>query len=1037
LLFAISLEEKQMKNIFRLLFVAFCLLPSMNPLHAQWIEFSYLYSVNTFAASGTNLFAGITGVGVFRFTNNDTNWTAVNSGLTNKYIYALAVSGTNLFAGTGNGVFLSTNNGTSWNVVNNGLPNADVHTLTVSGTNLYAGIDSSGVFLSTNNGTSWTAANTILKNAYVNALAVSGTNLFAVAHSKWTTLGGVFLSTDNGTSWNAVNNGLTNTSVNVLTVSGTNLFAGTAGGGVFLSTDNGTSWTAVYSKSISYGVIINVYALTVSGTNLFESGSSYYIYYTKLKWFSPVKSVTQTSPMNASVTDSLSPLLVWNADSNAATYHLQVSRDSIFTSVALDSSVLTTNLQYPGKLVSNTIYYWRVNASNYVGTSTWSSIWHFTTNVLPPSNDSAHAGNSKITLTWRASASPNINKYKIYRGTSSPASTIHDSTTTTSYIDTGLTNGTQYFYRITTENIQYLEGTFSSEVSATPFNMHPYAASLYNMYEPNAGSVLLESLNFSSTGSYDPDGTVDSIFWFINGNLVGRQQQLTYKFAQGTNQVKLVVQDNQGARDSSNATVNRSMFKVFLNGPVYAGPSLLGSGVLYVIGTGDVVYRMDSVGNVLYSLSIGGNVTSSSSIAFDTTVYIASSDKNLYAFSKYGNEVWPVLAMGGVPSSTPAVDSITNRLYIGVSNKNFIAVNRSTGIVSWNYFADAPIASSAVITSDRKLVVATVKGTIYGFELTNPAIPLTPAWQLALSDSIYSSPAVDNSGYIYYCTTSGKVFKIYMPQTQQPSIVWQAQTGGRITGSPVIDGNGNLYVGCIDSKLYAINAQNGGIKWTYQSSSPILSTPAISEVGSIYFGNHGGKVIAIDSSSNMHWYYQDSTSIDAPLLYERGTLYVGTVGAKLLAFYDGADSSVYRTVSKYAGLANTNALIKSPIWGTFQGNNQRTGVVSNGIAITGVKDKINQLPTEYSFSQNYPNPFNPSTTIQYGLPSRSTVRLVIYNVLGQVVKELINTEQQAGYQSVVWNANVSSGLYFYRLEAVSTENPSKRFVETKKMLLLK
>ena len=518
---------------------------------------------------------------------------------------------------------------------------------------------------------------------------------------------------------------------------------------------------------------------------------------------------------------------------------------------ALDSSVLTTNLQYPGRLVSNTIYYWRVNASNYVGTSTWSSIWHFTTCILPPKILSPIAGNSKITLTWSASASPNINKYKIYRGTSSPASTIHDSTTTTSYIDTGLTNGAQYFYRITTENYQYLEGPFSSEVCDTPFNTPPHAARLQNVYEPNAGNVPLESLNFSSAGSSDPDGTVDSIFWFVNGNLVGRQQQLTYRFAQGTNQVKLIVQDNQGARDSSSATVNRSMFKVLLNGPVYAGPSLLGTGVLYVIGTGDAIYRMDSVGNVLYSLSVGGNVASSSSIAFDTTVYIASSDKNLYAFSKYGNEVWPVLAMGGIPSSTPTIDSITNRLYIGVSNKNFLAVNRSTGIVSWNYFADAPIASSAVITSDRKLIVATVKGTIYGFDLTNPAIPLTPTWQLALSDSVYSSPAVDNSGYIYYCTTSGRVLKIYMPQTQQPSIVWQAQTGGRITGSPVIDGNGNLYIGCSDSKLYAINTQNGGIKWTYQSGSPILSTPAVSNIGFIYFGNHSGKVIAIDSSSNI------------------------------------------------------------------------------------------------------------------------------------------------------------------------------------------
>ena len=58
-------------------------------------------------------------------------------------------------------------------------------------------------------------------------------------------------------------------------------------------------------------------------------------------------------------------------------------------------------------------------------------------------------------------------------------------------------------------------------------------------------------------------------------------------------------------------------------------------------------------------------------------------------------------------------------------------------------------------------------------------------------------------------------------------------------------------------------------------------------------------------------------------------------------------------------------------------------------------------------------------------------------MLGQVVKELINTEQQAGIQSVVWNANVASGMYFYRLEAASMDNPGEHFIETKKMLLLK
>ena len=104
---------------------------------------------------------------------------------------------------------------------------------------------------------------------------------------------------------------------------------------------------------------------------------------------------------------------------------------------------------------------------------------------------------------------------------------------------------------------------------------------------------------------------------------------------------------------------------------------------------------------------------------------------------------------------------------------------------------------------------------------------------------------------------------------------------------------------------------------------------------------------------------------------------------------------------------------------------------------TGVGDEPGGTPSTFRLNQNYPNPFNPSTTIQYRLPNRSRVRLCIYNTLGQVVADLVDEEKPSGLYQAVWNANVSSGMYFYRLEAVSVTDPSKRFVETKKMLLLR
>jgi len=220
-------------------------------------------TVNAFTVSGTSLFAGINGwydYCVFLSTNNGASWTA--TGLIGKVsgyvdVQALAVIGSNLFAGTDGGLFLSTNNGASWRAVNNGLENAyGINALAVNGSNLFASTGG-GVFLSTNNGTSWSPAGTPFSS--FSQMVESGTNLFAGTGA------GVFLSTNNGTSWTAA--GLTNVDVLSFAVSGSNLFAGTTNQGVFRSTDNGTSWTAVNT-----GLIANaVGALAVNGTNLFAS----------------------------------------------------------------------------------------------------------------------------------------------------------------------------------------------------------------------------------------------------------------------------------------------------------------------------------------------------------------------------------------------------------------------------------------------------------------------------------------------------------------------------------------------------------------------------------------------------------------------------------------------------------------------------------------------------------------------------------------------------------------------------------------------
>ena len=89
--------------------------------------------------------------------------------------------------------------------------------------------------------------------------------------------------------------------------------------------------------------------------------------------------------------------------------------------------------------------------------------------------------------------------------------------------------------------------------------------------------------------------------------------------------------------------------------------------------------------------------------------------------------------------------------------------------------------------------------------------------------------------------------------------------------------------------------------------------------------------------------------------------------------------------------------------------------------------------TVYSFElfQNYPNPFNPATEIKYSLPEAADVKLLVYNVIGQQVASLINSNMQSGIHRVTFDgSDLPSGIYIYRLQ-------TSYYTQTRKMILLK
>jgi len=145
------------------------------------------------------------------------------------------------------------------------------------------------------------------------------------------------------------------------------------------------------------------------------------------------------------------------------------------------------------------------------------------------------------------------------------------------------------------------------------------------------------------------------------------------------------------------------------------------------------------------------------------------------------------------------------------------------------------------------------------------------------------------------------------------------------------------------------------------------------------------------------------------------------------AYYSGADTinGGYHPLDNE--MQGTDHWVNVKVNGTTEVMNY-FGLLS---APTAISDKPGFTPEKLQLAQNYPNPFNPATTIEYYIPKKQQVKLLVFNVLGQKVATLVDGRQTAGAHSVQFNAlHLSSGIYFYKLE-------TGRQTKIKKMLLVK
>ncbi|MFZ1321640.1 MAG: T9SS type A sorting domain-containing protein [Ignavibacteria bacterium] len=237
-----------------------------------------------------------------------------------------------------------------------------------------------------------------------------------------------------------------------------------------------------------------------------------------------------------------------------------------------------------------------------------------------------------------------------------------------------------------------------------------------------------------------------------------------------------------------------------------------------------------------------------------------------------------------------------------------------------------------------------------------------------------------------------------------------------------------------EARIY--KTSNGGVNWEMNYSLPQAFSSSL-----FFIDNNTGWLAGLSRGGGLNQDLILKTSDGGSTWLD---LNLNTLSFIQSIYFQNHDTGwycgdkIYRSTN--GGINWINQLADGNVYNsiTFVDNNTGWAVGTNGKisstitgGITSVSALSENLPDEFSLSQNYPNPFNPRTVINYDLRVTGNAKLVLYDVLGNEVAELVNEKQNAGSYSVEFDgSNYASGIYFYKLTVGD-------FKETKRMMLIK
>jgi mannan endo-1,4-beta-mannosidase len=305
--------------------------------------------------------------------------------------------------------------------------------------------------------------------------------------------------------------------------------------------------------------------------------------------------------------------------------------------------------------------------------------------------------------------------------------------------------------------------------------------------------------------------------------------------------------------------------------------------------------------------------------------------------------------------------------------------------------------------------------------------------------SLWDDTYVENSWITQYVTNNQPIRQIpdlqdaingYYPGTKMGFTEWRFGTGDNIsTGIATADALGifgkyNVYFASFFEKLDGFakaafmiyrNYDNMGGKF---GSKRVFSSTDNVEKTSIYASMK-------DNYSELHLVAINKTAGEVEGHFTISSNFTFDPEVQVYGFLENSSSVVF--------LGSSNIVNDNQFTYLLPGHSVLHLTIRN--PSSGVAD-VND-PENFTLSQNYPNPFNPSTQIKFTIPEISKIRIKVYDILGNEVTTLINTEMQPGIHEVSFSGKeIPSGVYFYRIEAVP-QNGQPPYYDVKKMVLLK